>query len=78
MMRLRSVAGYPKQRPRDRVIEHKQYVARYGEDMPGVRNWEGGRLHEGRNNYFTSRPVGSCRRVAWGRRLIQTGYTHLQ
>jgi len=25
--------------PRDRVIDHKQYVARYGEDMPEVRNW---------------------------------------
>jgi xylulose-5-phosphate/fructose-6-phosphate phosphoketolase len=38
--RLRSVAGYPKQWLRDRLIEHKQYVARYGEDMPEIRNWK--------------------------------------
>jgi xylulose-5-phosphate/fructose-6-phosphate phosphoketolase len=37
--RLRSVAGYPKQWLRDRLIEHKQYVDRYGEDMPEIRNW---------------------------------------
>jgi xylulose-5-phosphate/fructose-6-phosphate phosphoketolase len=37
--RLRSVAGYPKQWLRDRLIEHKQYVARYGDDMPEIKNW---------------------------------------
>src|SRR5581483_9442755 len=37
--RLRDVAGYAKQFLRDRLIEHKQYVARWGDDMPEVRNW---------------------------------------
>jgi xylulose-5-phosphate/fructose-6-phosphate phosphoketolase len=37
--RLRSVAGYPKQVLRDRLIEHKLYVTRCGDDMPEIRNW---------------------------------------
>jgi xylulose-5-phosphate/fructose-6-phosphate phosphoketolase len=37
--RLRSVAGYAKQYLRDRLIEHKLYVSRFGDDMPEVRNW---------------------------------------
>jgi xylulose-5-phosphate/fructose-6-phosphate phosphoketolase len=24
---------------RNRLIEHKLYIARYGEDMPEIRNW---------------------------------------
>ncbi|HTW66418.1 MAG TPA: phosphoketolase family protein [Bryobacteraceae bacterium] len=38
--RLRSVAGYPKQYLRDRLIEHKQYVSRCGDDMPEIRDWK--------------------------------------
>ena len=38
--RLRSVAGYPKQFLRDRLIEHKLYVSQYGEDMPVIRDWK--------------------------------------
>ena len=37
--RLRSTAGYPKQVLRDRLIEHKLYVSRCGDDMPEIRNW---------------------------------------
>jgi xylulose-5-phosphate/fructose-6-phosphate phosphoketolase len=37
--RLRSMAGYPKQVLRDRVIEHQLYVSRFGDDMPEIRNW---------------------------------------
>jgi xylulose-5-phosphate/fructose-6-phosphate phosphoketolase len=37
--RLRSVAGYPKQWLRDRLIEHKLYVQRFGDDMPEIKNW---------------------------------------
>ena len=35
-------AAYAKQAIRDKIIEHKQYIARYGEDMPEIRNWTWG------------------------------------
>jgi xylulose-5-phosphate/fructose-6-phosphate phosphoketolase len=37
--RLRSMAGYPMQVLRDRLIEHQLYVSRFGDDMPEIRNW---------------------------------------
>ena len=37
--RLEDVAGYVKQLVRDKLVEHRQYVERYGEDMPEVRDW---------------------------------------
>ena len=32
-------AAYAQQAIRDKLIEHRQYIARYGEDMPEIRNW---------------------------------------
>ena len=32
-------AAHIKQAMRDRIIEHKQYIERYGEDMPEIRDW---------------------------------------
>ncbi len=37
--RLGTLAAYAKQAMRDKLIDHREYVARYGEDMPEVRNW---------------------------------------
>tara|TARA_R110002096_G_C14655098_1_gene726839 strand:- start:2166 stop:4583 length:2418 start_codon:yes stop_codon:yes gene_type:complete len=33
------VAAYAKQRIRDKLIEHRQYINTHGEDMPEIRNW---------------------------------------
>jgi len=33
-------AAYAKQAIRDKRIDHKQYIARYGEDMPEIQNWK--------------------------------------
>jgi xylulose-5-phosphate/fructose-6-phosphate phosphoketolase len=32
-------AAYTKQRMREKLVEHKQYIRRYGEDMPEIHNW---------------------------------------
>jgi len=36
---LAARAAYAKQAIRDKRIEHKQYIAEHGEDLPEVRNW---------------------------------------
>ena len=38
--RLKNVAALAKQRLHVKLIEHKQYIARVGEDMPEIRNWK--------------------------------------
>ena len=40
--RLGARAAYAKQAVRDRLIEHKQYIYRHGEDMPGIAGWRWG------------------------------------
>jgi xylulose-5-phosphate/fructose-6-phosphate phosphoketolase len=39
---LNSHAAYIKQDLRDKLIEHKQYIAKHGQDLPEVRNWKWG------------------------------------
>ena len=33
-------AAYARQFFRDRLFEHKQYIAKHGEDLPEIRNWK--------------------------------------
>ena len=35
----RSAGAYAQQAIREKLIEHKQYIARYGDDMPDIRDW---------------------------------------
>jgi len=35
-------AAYAKQAIRDKLIEHKQYIAQYGDDMPEIAGWTWG------------------------------------
>jgi xylulose-5-phosphate/fructose-6-phosphate phosphoketolase len=37
--KLGSVAAYAKQAIRDKLIDHKEYIAKYGVDMPEIREW---------------------------------------
>ena len=40
--RLGSRAAYAKQAIRDKLIEHKKYICRYGDDMPDIKGWTWG------------------------------------
>ncbi len=31
-----------KQRLKDKLVEHRQYIEKYGEDLPEIRNWKWG------------------------------------
>ena len=37
--KLGYIAAYTKQFLRDKLIDHKQYIAQYGQDMPEIREW---------------------------------------
>jgi xylulose-5-phosphate/fructose-6-phosphate phosphoketolase len=36
---LSRIAAYAKQMIRDKLVEHREYITRYGEDMPEIREW---------------------------------------
>jgi xylulose-5-phosphate/fructose-6-phosphate phosphoketolase len=35
-------AAYAKQAIRDKLIEHREYIRRYGDDMPEIKGWTWG------------------------------------
>jgi xylulose-5-phosphate/fructose-6-phosphate phosphoketolase len=39
---LQASTGYVKQAMQEKLIEHREYIARHGEDMPEIRNWRWG------------------------------------
>ena len=39
---LRSRAAYAKQAIQEKLIEHRQYITRHGEDLPELREWRWG------------------------------------
>jgi xylulose-5-phosphate/fructose-6-phosphate phosphoketolase len=45
---LGAKAAYFKQAIDDKLFEHKQYIARYGDDMPEIRDWQWAGAGKGR------------------------------
>jgi xylulose-5-phosphate/fructose-6-phosphate phosphoketolase len=37
---LRAAAGHLRQRLRDKLVEHHEYITEHGEDLPEIRNWK--------------------------------------
>jgi xylulose-5-phosphate/fructose-6-phosphate phosphoketolase len=38
--KLGNIAAYAKQSIRDKLIDHREYITTYGEDMPEIRDWQ--------------------------------------
>ena len=60
---LGSRAAYAKQAVRDKLLEHKEYIAKYGEDMPEITDWQWGRVEGGNEaeNHDGGRQRLGCR-----------------
>ena len=53
--KLAERAAYAKQAIRDKLQDHKHYIARYGDDMPDIRDWRwGGKAASGSSRADTS------------------------
>jgi xylulose-5-phosphate/fructose-6-phosphate phosphoketolase len=53
-------AAYAQQAIREKLIDHRQYIARYGEDMPEIRDWSWSSRGVGKHS--TARTAGASRR----------------
>jgi len=56
-------AAYAKQEIRDRLIDHREYIRRYGDDMPEIKNWTWGRQGAAAGATSAS-PIARLRRAA--------------
>jgi len=58
---LSTAGAYLKQTLQDKLIEHKHYINRHGQDMPEIRNWKWApHGEEGQVDGAANRGLGSC------------------
>ena len=55
--KLRTRAAYAQQAIRDKLVDHRNYIARHGDDMPEIRDWKW------QGDGAARRPPGKSRRV---------------
>ena len=56
-------AAYAKQEIRDKLIDHREYIRRYGDDMPEIKNWTWARPRRGGG--ARPRPRATTCEVGW-------------
>ena len=57
---LGSRAAYVKQAMGDKLIAHRHYITRHGEDMPEIRHWQWGQ--------YTTAATNACSPCGWAGR----------
>ena len=68
-------AAYAKQEIRDKLIDHSQYISRYGDDMPEIKNWTWGSATAAaralrRRRGITSEDGGTAFQRKWAKTLL--------
>jgi xylulose-5-phosphate/fructose-6-phosphate phosphoketolase len=62
---LSTAGAYLKQTLQDKLIEHKHYINKHGQDMPEIRNWKWApHGEEGQVDGAANRGLGSNSKVA--------------
>src|SRR4029077_3516719 len=51
--KLGSKAAYAKQAIHEKLIDHKEYITKYGEDMPEIRDWKWSGKTKNKNGFQT-------------------------
>ena len=68
-------AAYAKQEIRDKLIDHREYIWRYGDDMPEIKNWTWGERDAAaggapRRRGITSEDAGTAFQRKWAKTLL--------